>query len=347
MQMIPLGRTGLTVSRFCLGTMTWGGQTPEPEAHAQIDRALAAGINFLDAAEMYPTQPVRPETVGKTEEIIGNWIAKSRRRDEIVLATKLSGQGQNAVRCGAPATAATMVEAVEGSLRRLQTEVIDLYQLHVPNRPAYHFRQNWDFDPSTQDRAATEAGMLELLETAQGLIAAGKIRHFAVSNETTWGAALWLRLAEQHGLPRIATIQNEYSLLCRLADTDMAELCHNEALPLLAFSPLAAGLLTGKYQGDATPEGSRRGRTPNLGGRITPQVFPAVAAYLEIAARHGLDPAQMALAWVLTRPWPMIPILGATTLAQLETALAAEALVLPAEVLAEIERAHRAHPLPF
>jgi aryl-alcohol dehydrogenase-like predicted oxidoreductase len=344
--MIPLGRTGLTVSELCLGTMTWGSQTPEAEAHAQIDRALDAGINFLDTAEMYPVNPVRAETIGKTEEIIGNWIAGSGRRDGIVLATKLSGKGQMA-RGGAPASGKTMVEAVEGSLQRLKTDHIDLYQLHVPNRGSYHFRRLWSYDPSTQDRAATEAHILDMLETAQSLIAAGKIGHFALSNETTWGTALWLRLAAENGLPRVASIQNEYSALCRTADTDLAELCHNEEVPLLAFSPLAAGLLTGKYAGDVTPEGSRRSRNPELGGRITPRVWEAVSSYLGIATHHGLDPAQMALAWTLTRPFPLIPIFGATTTAQLEIALGAADLALSPEVLAEIEAAHRAHPMPY
>ena len=195
--------------------------------------------------------------------------------------------------------------------------------------------------------AATVAQMLDMLEAAQTLVKAGKIRAFALSNESAWGTALWLRLAEENGLPRIASVQNEYSLLCRLADTDMAELCHNEEVPILAFSPLAAGLLTGKYAGDVTPEGSRRARTPDLGGRISPRVWEAVSSYLGIAARHGLDPVQMALAWTRTRPFPVIPILGATTLAQLEVALGAAGLTLSAEVLDEIAAAHKAHPMPY
>ncbi|MDE3240790.1 MAG: aldo/keto reductase [Paracoccaceae bacterium] len=347
MKMIPLGRTGLTVSEFCLGTMTWGNQTPEDEAHAQIDRALAAGINFLDAAEMYPTNPVRAETVGRTEEIIGTWLARTGRRNDIVLATKLTGPGQKAVRDGGPVNGKVMIAAAEASLKRLQTEVIDLYQLHWPSRGSYHFRQCWSFDPSRQDRAAVLADMEDMLEAAQTLVKQGKIRHFALSNESAWGTAQWLRLAEDKGLPRVATVQNEYSLLCRLADTDMAELCHNEDVPMLAFSPLGAGLLTGKYAGDVTPEGSRRAATPDLGGRISPRVWAAVAAYLGIAARHGLHPVTMALAWTRTRPFPLIPIIGATRLEHLDPALAAADVTLPAEVLAEIEAAHRAHPMPY
>ncbi|MBI1219753.1 MAG: aldo/keto reductase [Rhodobacteraceae bacterium] len=347
MKMIPLGRTGLTVSEFCLGTMTWGNQTDEAGAHAQIDRALDAGINFLDTAEMYPTQPVRAETVGRTEEFIGSWLAKTGRRDGLVLASKVAGPGQKAVRDGGAVNGATLIAAAEASLKRLRTDVIDLYQIHWPSRASYNFRQNWRFDPSSQDRAATVAHMLDMLEAAQTLVKAGKICAFGLSNESVWGTALWLRLAEENGLPRVASVQNEYSLLCRMADTDMAELCHNEELPLLAFSPLGAGLLTGKYAGDVTPDGSRRSRTPDLGGRISPRVWEAVSSYLGIAAQHGLDPAQMALAWTRTRPFPLIPILGATTLAQLDVALGAADLTLSAEVLDDIAAAHRAHPMPY
>ena len=345
--MVPLGRTGLTVSQFCLGSMTWGSQNTEAEGHAQLDQAVAAGINFIDTAEMYPTNPVSAETVGRTEEIIGTWLASRGQRDKLVLATKITGSGQPAVRGGAPVTGKTLIEAAEASLTRLRTEVIDLYQLHWPSRGGYHFRRNWDYDPSGQQRAATVAAMSDLLEAAQVLIEAGKIRHFALSNETAWGTTTWVRLAEEAGLPRVASIQNEYSLLCRGFDTDLAETCVNEEIPLLAFSPLAAGLLTGKYAGDVTPAGSRRERTPDLGGRITPRVFEAVSAYLGIAAHHGLDPVQMALAWCLTRPFPVIPILGATSTDQLAQALGAADLTLDEAVLADIAAAHRAYPMPF
>jgi aryl-alcohol dehydrogenase-like predicted oxidoreductase len=343
----PLGRTGLAVSEICLGTMTWGTQNTEAEGHAQIDMALDRGVDFLDTAEMYPTNPVRAETVGDTERVIGSWLARSGRRGEVVIATKITGEGQRAVRDGAPITPANLVVAVEGSLRRLGTDVIDLYQLHWPNRGSYHFRQHWRYDPSRQDRAATEAHMVEVLEAMGRLVSQGKVRAFGLSNESAWGVAEWLRLAEAGRGPRAASIQNEYSLLCRHYDTDLAELGVNEDVTLLAFSPLAAGLLTGKYAGDVTPEGSRRSRTPDLGGRITPRVWEAVAAYLGIAARHGLDPAVMAIAWTLTRPFPVIPIVGATSLAQLETALSAADLTLSPEAMAEIAAAHRAHPMPF
>jgi aryl-alcohol dehydrogenase-like predicted oxidoreductase len=189
--------------------------------------------------------------------------------------------------------------------------------------------------------------MLDILSTAADLIRAGKIRHIALSNESVWGTARWLHLAERHDLPRMVSVQNEYSLLCRQFDSDWAELSVAENLPLLAFSPLATGLLTGKYAGDVIPDGSRRSLNPLLGGRVTPRVFPAVAAYLGIAARHGLDPSQMALAFCRQRPFPCIPIFGATTLDQLRIALGAADLTLSADVLAEIDAAHRAHPQPY
>ena len=345
MKMIPLGRTGLTVSELCLGTMTWGSQNTEAEAHAQADLALERGVGFWDTAEMYPTNPVRAETVGRTEAIIGAWLAARGGRDRITLATKVSGRGA-VVRPGEPITGASLRAALEGSLRRLGTDYVDLYQLHWPNRGSYHFRQNWAYAPQV-DRAAESAQMTEILTTAKALLDEGKIRAIGLSNESVWGAARWLHLADMLGLPRMASVQNEYSLLCRQFDTDWAELSLAEDMPLLAFSPLATGLLSGKYAGDVTPEDSRRAVTPDLGGRITPFVFPAVAAYLGVAARHGLDPCQMAVAFCRSRPFATIPIIGATTLAQLETVLGAASLTLSPEVLADIAAVHRAHPMPY
>ncbi|MDO9524740.1 MAG: aldo/keto reductase [Gemmobacter sp.] len=346
MRKLPLGRTGILVSELCLGTMTWGNQNTEAQGHAQIDMALDHGVNFLDTAEMYPTQPVRAETIGRTEEIVGSWLARTGRRDDVVIATKITGAGSPHVRGGAPITGQAVRAAAEASLRRLQTDVIDLYQLHWPNRGSYNFRKHWFFDPTTQDRAATADHMQDVLAELQRLVTEGKIRHFGVSNESTWGTAEWLRLSEANGWPRVQSVQNEYSLLCRLWDTDLAELCHHENVTLLAFSPLAAGLLSGKYAGDVTPDQSRRAFTPDLGGRITPQVFPAVAAYLGVAARNGLDPCQMALAFCTSRP-NMIPIIGATTPEQLKTNLGAAGMVLSAEVLDDIAEVRRNHPMPF
>jgi aryl-alcohol dehydrogenase-like predicted oxidoreductase len=346
MKQLPLGGTGLTVSELCLGTMTWGTQNTEAEAHDQIDMAMAAGVTFWDTAEMYPTNPVRAETVGRTEEIIGAWFARTGRRAEVVLATKITGKGQ-AVRPGEPISGTTMRAAVEGSLRRLRTDWIDLYQLHWPNRGSYHFRQMWRYAPTGTDRATETREMLDILGTAADLIREGKIRAIGLSNESVWGASRWLHLAEADGLPRMVSVQNEYSLLCRQFDTDWAEFSLIEDMPLLAFSPLATGLLSGKYAGDVTPAGSRRAATPDLGGRITSKAFEAAAAYVEIAARHGLDPCQMAIAFCRSRPFTTIPIIGATTLAQLRTNIGAAGLTLSREVLDEIGAAHRSFPAPY
>ncbi|NVO55488.1 aldo/keto reductase [Rhodobacteraceae bacterium B1Z28] len=348
MEMKPLGRTGIMVSDLCLGTMTFGNQTSEVDAHHQIDRALAAGINFLDAAEMYPVNPITKETVGRTEEIIGNWnAANAAKRDSYVLATKHSGAGFQHARDGAPISGQTVPEAIEGSLRRLKTDYIDLYQFHWPNRGSYMFRQNWDFAPSGENSAGVLENMQECLEALQAQVDKGNIRAFGLSNESAWGTAQWLRLADETGAPRVASVQNEYSLLCRHYDTDMAELSVHEDVGLMAFSPLGAGFLTGKYQDGAVPDRSRMSLSPEMGGRKSARVFEAVAAYLEIAGRHGLDPVHMALAWCRTRPFMMSAIFGATSVTQLDHILAGADLDLSQEVLAEISAAHRAHPMPY
>lgn len=347
MKMNSLGQTGISVSQFCLGTMTFGTQTSEAEAHQQMDMALDASINFIDAAEMYPVNPISAETQGRTEEILGTWFAKSGRRDAVVLATKHSGAGVKHVRDGAPISAATVSEAIDGSLKRLQTDYIDLYQLHWPNRGSYMFRQNWNYDPSGQNKAETLAHMEETLAALQAEVDRGRIRAFGLSNESTWGTAQWLRVADEKGGPRVASIQNEYSLLCRMGDTDLAELCVNEGVGWLAFSPLATGLLTGKYQGGAVPDRSRKAINIDLGGRVSPRVFDAVQAYLDIAKNHGLDPVHMAMAFTVQRPFMCSSIFGATTVAQLEHILAGADLRLSAEALKDISAAHRAHPMPY
>ncbi len=348
MEMKPLGRTGIMVSDLCLGTMTFGSQTSEADAHTQMDVALAAGINFVDAAEMYPVNPVAKETIGRTEEILGNWnAANAARRGDYVLATKHSGEGLRFVRDGAPITAQTIPEAIEGSLKRLKTDYIDLYQFHWPNRGSYMFRQNWTFSPKGHNTDEVLENMRECLEALQVQVNKGNIRAFGLSNESAWGTAQWLRLSEQMGAPRVASVQNEYSLLCRLFDTDMAELSVHEDVGLMAFSPLGTGLLTGKYQGGAIPAASRMSQSPELGGRKSERVFDAVDVYLQIAARHGLDPTLMALAWCRTRPFMMSAIFGATTVAQLEHILSGIDLRLSDDVLSEIEAAHKAHPMPY
>ena len=347
MKQIPLGRTGIMVSDWCLGTMTYGNQTPEDDAHRQIDMALDAGINFLDTAEMYPVNPIRAETVGLSEQVIGNWVAKSGRRDDMVIATKVSGNNPGWVRDGRGYDGAVIREAVDTSLKRLQTDVIDLYQMHWPIRGSYMFRQNWDYDPSGQNRQQTLDHMMDVLEALGEAVKAGKIRAIGMSNESAWGMTKWMDLAEASGLPRMASVQNEYSLLCRLYDTDMAEMAVNEDVTLLSFSPLACGLLTGKYQNGAIPEGSRMSIGPELGGRKSPRVFDATQAYLDLAAAHGIDPVHMAMAWQGTRPFPISAIFGATTTAQLEHLLAGSAVTLTEEVLSQISQVHRAHPMPY
>lgn len=342
-----LGPDGPAVSQFCLGTMTWGRQTPTDAAHRQIDMALDHGVNFLDTAEMYPVNPVRADTLGDSERVIGDWIARGGARERVVIATKVSGEGAGVIEGGAPMIgAARLRHAVEASLGRLQTDHIELFQLHWPNRGSYHFRRNWSYKPPG-DRAATRAHIREVLNETVALIAEGKIGALGLSNETAWGLAQWGAVAETGALPRVASVQNEYSLLCRLFDTDMAEASVMEGVPLLAFTPLAAGLLTGKYAGDVTPEGSRRSLVPDLGGRITPRVFEAVSTYLGLARDWGLDPVHMALAWHRSRPFASLPIIGATTLAQLEHQLPAMDMALDPDLVAAIDAAHRAHPLPY
>ncbi|CAM5495032.1 aldo/keto reductase [Frigidibacter mobilis] len=341
-----LGNSDISVSAICLGTMTWGSQTDEAGGHAQMDMALDHGVDFWDTAEMYPVNPVLAETVGNTEAIIGSWFAARGRRADVVLATKIAGKGGKA-RGGEEISPASIRRALEGSLTRLRTDYVDLYQFHWPNRGSYHFRQIWGFDASRQDRAATLQHMQDCLGTLGELKAEGKIRAFGLSNESAWGMAQWLRLAEAGAGPRPLALQNEYSLLCRLYDGDLAELGVNEQVTLLAYSPLATGLLTGKYAPDITPEGSRRAGTPELGGRITPRVWDAVAAYVDLARVQGLDPVQMAVAWVMGRPFPVVPIIGATTEAQLARVLGAADLVLAPDLRTAIDRIHKAHPMPY
>ena len=347
MKMIPLGRTDIMVSDWCLGTMTYGNQTPQDDAHRQIDMALDAGINFVDTAEMYPVNPISAETVGNSERVIGEWIKATGRRDDVVVATKVSGDNPGWVRGGAGYSGAMMADAIDASLARLQTDVIDLYQMHWPLRGSYMFRQNWTYDPSGQDRAETLDHMADVLRALGDAVKAGKIRAIGMSNESAWGMTKWMDVAAAEGLPRMASVQNEYSLLCRLYDTDMAEVGINEDVTLLSFSPLATGLLTGKYQNGAVPAGSRLSINDDLGGRMTPRTLPAVQAYMDVAARHGLDPAHLAMAWQGTRPFPVSAIFGATTTEQLAHLLKGRDVALPDDVLAEIDTAHRAHPMPY
>lgn len=348
MKMLKLGRTDIEVSQLCLGTMTWGSQTSEVDGHRQMDASLEAGINFVDTAEAYPVNPMSLKTAGRTEEIIGTWNAANKaRRGDYVLATKVAGDGNANVPNEGPISAEKIRRGVEGSLKRLQTDMIDLYQLHWPNRGSYMFRQNWAYDPRGQNRADTVAHMEDVLGEMQRLVDAGKVRSFGLSNESAWGTAMWLQVAERVGGPRVASIQNEYSLMCRLYDTDLAELGHNEDVALLAFSPLAAGYLSGKYSGGAVPDGSRKSFNDTMGGRASERAAPTADAYVGVATKHGLDPVQMALAWCCQRPFPVMPIFGATTQEQLNVILEGRDLVLNDEVLDDISEVHKALPMPY
>lgn len=348
MKMMKLGRTDIEVSQLCLGTMTWGSQTSEVDGHRQMDASLEAGINFVDTAEAYPVNPMSLKTAGRTEEIIGTWNAANKaRRGDYVLATKVAGDGNANVPNEGPISAEKIRRGVEGSLKRLQTDMIDLYQLHWPNRGSYMFRQNWAYDPRGQNRADTVAHMEDVLGEMQRLVDAGKVRSFGLSNESAWGTAMWLQVAERVGGPRVASIQNEYSLMCRLYDTDLAELGHNEDVALLAFSPLAAGYLSGKYSGGAVPDGSRKSFNDTMGGRASERAAPTADAYVGVATKHGLDPVQMALAWCCQRPFPVMPIFGATTQEQLNVILEGRDLVLNDEVLDDISEVHKALPMPY
>lgn len=348
MKMNPLGQSGLQVSEYCLGTMTFGNQTQPDDAFRQIDRALEAGINFIDTAEMYPVNPIRAETVGRTEEIIGDWNAASGRRGEWILATKHSGEGSLA-RDGASISSKTIRETVEAGLKRLKTDYIDLYQFHWPNRGSYMFRKNWSYDPAQSGwtRAQVIADMEDCLGALQEEVKRGTIRAFGLSNESAWGTQMWLDAAERVGGPRVASVQNEYSLLCRMADTDLAEMMTYEDVGLLPFSPLAAGFLTGKYQGGAVPDGSRMSVSEGMGGRKTDRTFAAVDAYLKVARDFDIDPAHMALAWSAGRSCVASSIFGATNFEQLEHLLGVTEVTLSEELLAALDEAHKAHPMPY
>ncbi len=347
MQYRKLGRTDLDVSVICLGTMTWGRQNNEADGHAQMDYALDQGVNFWDTAEMYAVPPT-PDTYGKTEEIIGTWFAKNpSKRENVILASKIAGPGLGWVRNGkAKIDRANILEALEGSLKRLQTDYIDLYQLHWPNRGSYHFGQHWRYDPKF-DRASEEDNFLEVLETLHEMIKAGKIRHIGLSDETSWGVMKYLELAEKHSLPRMQSIQNEYSLLCRLFEQDLQEIALAEDCGLLAWSPLATGMISGKYLDGARPAGTRWTIEERGLARDTKQANAAVKAYINVAEKHGLDVCQMALAFVNRQPFVTSNIIGATTIEQLKSNIASIDLELSEDVLLDIENIYKDYPVPF
>ncbi len=346
MQYRKLGRTGLDISLIGLGTMTWGNQNTQEEGFAQMDYALERGINFFDTAEMYAIPPAK-ERFGSTETIIGHWFASRGKRDQVILASKISGPGFDWLRGGQGQINRKSIEvALEDSLRRLQTDYIDLYQLHWPNRGSYHFGRQWSFHPKF-DVKAEEANFVEVLETIAALIKAGKIRHFGLSNETAWGLCKWLQLAEQLGLPRPASIQNEYSLLCRLFEPDLSEIALNEDCGLLAWSPQARGIISGKYLHGARPAGARLSIETRPEHRSNPIVDAAVSAYLELAQQRGLDVCQMAVAFVNSRPFVCSTLIGATSMEQLKNGIDAIELELPTEVLQGIEQIRRQFPMPY
>lgn len=342
-----LGRTGIEVSQICLGTMTWGTQNTLDEACAQMDYAVENGVNFFDTAEMYPVTPIGPKTYGRTEAFIGEWLAKRGRRDDIVLASKAAGPGRPWVRNGDPLTPQGIRTALDQSLKRLKTDYIDLYQVHWPNRGHFHFRNSWSYSPYGQDRYQARIDIAETLDTLDALVKAGKIRAIGLSNETAWGTIKYLEHAEARDRVRVATVQNEYNLLYRHHDLDMAELAYYEDVGLLAFSPLATGLLTGKYRNGRRPEGSRATITPDLGGRLQEYQEPAVDAYCKLAENHGLDPAQMALAFTLSRPFVTATIIGATSMDQLKNNIASANVAMTDEILGDIAKVHRAFPMPI
>ena len=341
-----LGRTDLEPSVIGLGTMTWGLQNTQQQGFEQMDYALDVGINFFDTAEMYAVPP-SAETYGATETIIGNWFAARRNRDRVILASKISGPGLDWIRGGNARIDRKNIQlALEASLKRLQTDYIDLYQLHWPNRGSYHFGQVWKFAPDF-DPQAEQDNFIEVLQTLDQMIDEGKIRHIGLSNETAWGLAKWLQLSEQLGLPRMASIQNEYSLLCRHFEPDLSEFVMAENVGLLAWSPLTRGMISGKYLNGACPAGARLTIETRKEHRIHPQTDAAIERYIELANRHGLDVCQMALAFVNSRPFLTSTLIGATTMEQLKTNIASIELTLSDQVLKEIEAIRREYPMPF
>ncbi|HEX4976079.1 MAG TPA: aldo/keto reductase [Pseudomonadales bacterium] len=345
MQYRKLGSSDLQVSLIGLGTMTWGKQNTQAEGHRQMDYALERGINFFDTAEMYAIPPT-PDTYGSTETIIGHWFAERKNRDKVILATKMTGPGLSWIRGGSEMNAKTLEIAVTDSLKRLQTDYIDLYQLHWPNRGSYHFGRQWAYQPRF-DAAAVEANFVEMLQAFDKLIQRGLVRHIGLSNETAWGTLKWLQLAEQHGLPRMVSIQNEYSLLCRHFEPDLQEISLHEDCALLAWSPLARGILSGKYLNGARPAGARLTIETRVEHRARPQTDAATRAYIELAKCFDLDVCQMALAYVNSRPFVASTLIGATSMQQLASNIDAIDLKLSEEVLLEIGKIRQDHPMPY
>jgi aryl-alcohol dehydrogenase-like predicted oxidoreductase len=344
MQTTPLGRSGITVSRLCLGTMTFGEQNSEADAHAQLDCAVGRGINFIDAAEMYPVPP-RPETQGLTEAYIGSWLKARGGRDKVIVATKVAGRSAE-LAYARPfpihPDRRNIEAAIDASLRRLQTDYVDLYQVHWPDRSTNFFgRLGYRHQPYPD-----EVPIEETLDALGELVRAGKVRAVGISNETPWGAMRYLALSEQRGLPRVASIQNPYNLLNRVFEIGLAEVALREDVGLLAYSPLAMGALSGKYRHGARPPEGRLTRFDRFKRYSTPAGEAAVEQYAQVAERYGLNLAQMALAFVLRQPFLTSAIIGATTLEQLKSNIDAADLTLPPDAIAAIETIHAAQPNP-
>ena len=348
MERRPLGRTGMEVSALCLGTMTWGEQNDEAEAHRQLDLALDRGVNFIDTAEMYPVPP-KAETQGRTEAYIGSWLAARGGRDRIVLASKVAGRSPMTWMRGTESGVsesrldrAQIAYALDQSLIRLRTDYLDLYQVHWPER-ATNFFGKLGYAPEERPDCVPIAETLEVLGE---FVKQGKVRAVGVSNETPWGLMDYLRAADAGRGPRIASIQNPYSLLNRSFEIGLAEIAIREQTGLLAYSPLAMGVLSGKYLNGQKPAGARLTLFDRFKRYATPESILSVARYVQLAQDNGLDPAQMALAYVTSRPFVTSTILGATSTAQLESDLAAADLTLDMEVLELIETIHIEQPNP-
>ncbi|MCW8836304.1 MAG: NADP(H)-dependent aldo-keto reductase [Rhodospirillales bacterium] len=345
MDYTTLGRTDIRVSRICLGTMTFGQQNTEAEGHAQMDAAVDAGVNFLDAAEMYPITPTK-ETQGDTERFIGTWLKARNNRDKVVIGTKATGPGESFlhIRGGKSRhTKANLEEALDGNLKRLQTDYVDLYQLHWPDRASNRFGQR-GFQPVEGE---TFTPLEETLGALGDMVRAGKVRAIGLSNETPWGVMSFLALSDRLGLPRVATVQNPYSLLNRTYEIGLSEISLREDIGLLGYSPLACGTLAGKYLDGAMPEGARITLWPQRYKRYTGKsAVRATERYVGLARAHGLDPAQMAIAYLLTKPFLSATIIGATDMAQLAANIGSADLKLSAEVLAGIEEIQTEIPDP-
>ncbi|MBW4935745.1 NADP(H)-dependent aldo-keto reductase [Marinobacter sp. F4206] len=337
MQTRKLGNTDIDVSLICLGTMTWGEQNTEQDAFEQLDYATSQGVNFIDAAEMYPVPP-RAETQGMTETCLGNWLAKRGRRDDLVIASKVAGPGNGLtyLRNGPRLTRAHIREACDASLQRLKTDYIDLYQVHWPDRNANFFgKLGYEHNPDENFTPIEET-----LGALDELVREGKIRHIGLSNETPWGTMEYLRLAKEKGWPRPVSIQNPYNLLNRTFEVGTAEVAYREQVGLLAYSPLAFGMLSGKYLGETWPEKGRLTLYERFSRYTSGRGMEATRAYVDLARKHGLSPVQMALAYVNSRGFVTSNIIGATTMEQLRENLGSAAVELDTEVLEAIEVIH-------